>query len=87
MACKFLNDDFRVKGNETLSSGSLPGESNSDASFIAQLRPNKFVHLPYTVQLVTQKKQASRYFFAKILAVTWSCGRLSFPFLLNTAVC
>lgn len=27
-----------------------------------------------------QKKQASQYFFAKMLAVTWSCGRLSFPF-------
>lgn len=73
MACEFLNDDFRVKGNEGLSSGSLPGESSSDDSFIAQLRPNKFVHLLHVVQLATQKKQASKYPFAKITAVTWSC--------------
>jgi len=87
MVYKFLNDDFRVKGNERLSSGLLPEENSSDASFIVQLRPNKYVQLPYIVQLVTQKKQASKHFFLKIPSVTCSCGRLSIPFLLNTAVC
>lgn len=65
MACKFLNDDFRLKGNEGLSSGSSPRESNSDASFIAQPRPSKFVHLLYTVQLATSEKTSITVFLCK----------------------
>lgn len=87
MVCKFLNDNFRVKGNEGVSSGSLPGERNSDGSFIAKMRPNKSVSIPYIGQQATKKKQASECFLVMTLAVTWSCGRLSFcstqPFAKN----
>lgn len=70
MGYKFLNGNFKVKGNEGVSSASLPGEINSRASFITQQRSNKSVSMSYAGQQATKKKQASRYFLAKTLPLT-----------------